>query len=1065
MQVACAELGRVVPAATPDFRNAVETNPEVSLSQLFLDQVEATPDKIAVSDIQRFYTYRELSGVVLNAAAELARAGVNEGARVGMHLDRSSEFVVMMLACWRLGAGYVPLDPSYPPERLRFMIQDADISIVVSDTIVGDWVGATPVLSTHDLLARRLPAESPSPRPVVGPQQVAYILYTSGSTGRPKGVLVPHGGVSNILQYARTRFGIQEGDSVLGVTSFSFDVSVLEIMLPLISGARLHVVQRDIIQDSYALAAELQKRDATYLLGTPSLFDMMLGTGWRPSPELNILAAGEALRASTVRRLASARTVWNLYGPTEASIFCTCSRVDNADEITIGTPVANTMIEICNGKAEVGLDGVGEICVAGVGLALGYLGRPDLTAQRFTPSPADPNRTLYRTGDLGRWRPDGAIDYLGRSDDQIKLRGYRIELSGIEATIAEHPSVQQVAVTLESHGETDQLVANVVPVHGDDFDHHAVRRFLRSRLPAHEVPHRIRALSSLPLTSSGKVDRKALASHRRADAGHTSGSGIADIEQRLRAVWCAVLGVEDIAAADDFFEVGGDSLSAMRLVTRARQVRLPMQLPDLMEQRRFGALARRLTENARTVLPNYSESAEAVDESTGQVFPLLPSQHRFFAWSMSEPSHYNEPVLLNVNPSIDRRRLASSLVRLARRHPALRSRFRHAEAWPHVELGPAEESFPLDWHDLSNLPPSACEVRYRQIVDELQGQLNLESGPVCRASYFHQSHADDRLVLLFHHLVCDGVTFHTVAEDLTRMCGDPMPDQHDQELDEPPPSALHHANILRDFARSMEADSYRQHWLALPWEHVGRFPREMSCTARMEPEALRIANLTLDRESSRQVLRSTNRSTTAEEIILAAVADTIVPVVGTDTVALDVCRHGRWCPQSGVNVSRTVGWLASVAPYVIRVPNLLTPGQRLAAICRQVRMLQRIGDAWGPLRYLAPDTPGSAELSALPSPQIYVNFRGPGMQDLPLGGRLSYLAAYTGISRTRSQIQPYPVELRVDVRDHALSFSWSCNSSMFSDSELASLANRCAQSVRQFSAADNLPSLSQAAAT
>ena len=542
----------------------------VPVHRLIEAQARRTPDAAAVSARGEALTYAELDARANRLARRLIRAGVRRGDVVAISMERSLELLVSMLAVWKAGAAYVPVDPAYPGDRRAFMLADSGAAVVLADAASADAIPATQAeVIVLDRLA--LSGEEGTPLLVeVDADDLAYVIYTSGSTGRPKGVMVPHRGVANFLASMAREPGISPDDVLAAVTSLSFDIAVLELLLPLAAGARVVIAAREEAMEPRRLAALLERESATVMQATPATWRMLVQSGWEGSPELAVLSGGEALPPDLARGLLPrGRALWNLYGPTETTIWSTVQRVESADSIHLGQPIANTRVYVLGPALQPCPAGVpGELFVGGDGVVRGYLRRPGLTAERFVPDPfsSAPGARLYGTGDLVRRRADGALEFLGRTDFQVKVRGFRIELGEIEARLAEHPAVREavVAVREDVPGEA-RLAAYVVPA-GPAPAADELRRALALRLPDHMVPSAWVMLEALPLTPNGKVDRRALpAPEARRDLAGGFVAPRTEAEGTIAGLWREVLGTDRVGVEDNFFDLGGNSLSLVRL--------------------------------------------------------------------------------------------------------------------------------------------------------------------------------------------------------------------------------------------------------------------------------------------------------------------------------------------------------------------------------------------------------------------------------------------------------------------------------------------------------------------
>jgi len=540
------------------------------LSRLLEARADLRHDAVAVSAADAGeLTYGELNAMANRLARHLRGRGVGPGTVVGVALPRTPQMLVALLAVQKAGGTYLPLDPGFPHERLAFMLADSGAGVLLSASEitaglgVGSGVLVLDLSQLDDEVARERADNLES---CASPGDTAYLIYTSGSTGRPKGVAVPHGALVNFLWAMRREPGLTEEDVLAAVTTLSFDIAGLELYLPLLVGARIELVSREEAADGASLAARLAASNATVMQATPATWRMLVEAGWKGAPGFRALTGGEALgRDLAIALLGRVGELWNMYGPTETTIWSTCEQVVS-DEVTIGRPIANTQVHILDRLGQVLPIGVpGEICIGGEGVALGYHARPELTAERFVTGPT--GSRVYRTGDLGRWRADGRLECLGRLDQQVKVRGYRIEPGEIEALLATHPAVRAATVVAREAAPGDtRLVAYTVYHAGEAPTVSELRRFLRRELPDYMIPALVVPLDTLPLTANGKVDRKALpdpyhTGFRRDAPQEPPANGA---ERALADVWQEVLQVPSVGAEDNFFELGGHSLLALR---------------------------------------------------------------------------------------------------------------------------------------------------------------------------------------------------------------------------------------------------------------------------------------------------------------------------------------------------------------------------------------------------------------------------------------------------------------------------------------------------------------------
>ena len=766
---------------------------DACVHELFESQVDRTPDAIAVTYEGASISYGELDARANRLAHHLRARGVRRGSLVGVCLERSIDMVVALFAALKAGGAYVPLDPDLPPERLSFLRADAAVALVITN---GRCAGDAPDPSTvlldahHDAITSE-PATRLDAR--VRPVDLAYVIYTSGSTGKPKGAMNAHRAVVNRLLWMQDTYHLDGSDAVLQKTPYSFDVSVWEFFWPLACGARLVVARPGGHKEPAYLVDLIHAERVTTIHFVPSMLEAMLDDErFTTCTELRrVVCSGEALSLELMNRYFVALDVplHNLYGPTEAAVDVTsfaCRKETGASStVPIGRPIANVRVYVVDDQLRLAPVGArGELCIGGAAVGRGYLRRPGLTAQRFIPDPlsGEPGATLYRTGDEVRLRGDGTIEYLGRLDDQIKLRGYRIELGEVRAVIEEHAEVREAAILVERGASGDRLRAYVIPSHVRPTAA-ALEAHASAHLPDYMVPSGFVFLDAFPLTPSGKLDRRALASLGAGAASEASGAIAApprdSIEEIVAALAAELLGVPSVGVHDDFFVLGGHSLLATQLIARVRKafgVEIP--LAAFFEAPTMAAVASRVRGRASGALLVPPPRQMPRD---GEI-PLSFSQERLWFLSQLDPrlTSYNVPRALRFRGALDVGTLERAFGELLRRHEILRTTFVVVGDSPAQRVQPiGATSIPVT--DLSRLAEDAREEEAEAIVrEEGRGLFDLERGPMVRLRLLRMGHDDHVLVLTEHHLVHDGWTQGVLARDFLALYeafsrGEPSP--------------------------------------------------------------------------------------------------------------------------------------------------------------------------------------------------------------------------------------------------------------------------------------------------
>ena len=615
---------------------SVERPGELTVHGLFEAQAKESPDSVAVVFGPRQFTYSELERRTNQLARHLRKLGVKPGVLVGVFIERSLEMLVALLGTLKAGGAYVPIDPTFPPERVRFVLEDARASVVLTQAaLTKEWsFGDAQVVQLDmdwDLIAR---GDAARPSNIARPEDLAYVIYTSGSTGKPKGVEVSHRAVVNLLLAMLVQPGLAKTDVLAAVTTLSFDISGLELFLPLCAGAKLAIVSRETAQYAVQLLEYLKDVNATVVQATPITWQQLLEAGWRGAPALKVLCGGEAFPRELANELVKQGTsVWNMYGPTETTIWSAVLEVKAGEgPVPIGHPIANTELLVLDRERQLAPVGVpGELYISGLGLARGYHHRPELTAERFVENPSgqSPDARMYKTGDLVRRLPDGTLEFLGRLDNQIKLRGFRIELGEIESVLGNHPGVAQGVVSLrEDVAGEKRLVAYIVPVKDAAPATAELRDFLVKKLPAYMAPATYVTLDAMPLTPNGKIDRGALP----APNWSKQQDGIAYVaprspeEETMAGIWAEVLRLQRVGINDNLFELGADSLHVFQITARANKAGIPVTPRQILQCRTIAGIFDQLAEGSQNQTHSQNRAIKPVPRHKYRLAPQAVRQ-------------------------------------------------------------------------------------------------------------------------------------------------------------------------------------------------------------------------------------------------------------------------------------------------------------------------------------------------------------------------------------------------------------------------------------------------------
>ncbi len=915
--------------------------PEQDIASLFALQAAQAPAAVAVRCGGAVLTYADLETRANRLAHRLVRQGVGPDVGVGVCLERSLELIVALVAVVKAGGAYVALEPAHPAERLAWTLADAGARVVLTRE---SWAGAFAsvagcVVVCLDREAAAI-AALPSTPPVVstGPDHLAYVSYTSGSTGRPKGVAVTQRGVVRLVRntdYAM--FGARE--VFLQFAPVAFDASTLEIWGPLLNGAQL-VVMPPGMPALDELGRVIREEGVTTLWLTAGLFRAMVDERLDDLRGLRqLLAGGDVLPMPQVVRFARAvpgcRLI-NGYGPTENTTFTCCHTFTAADHAAaaapIGRPVANTRVLVLDAAFQPVPPGVsGELFTGGAGLARGYTGRADLTAEKFVPDPFGPGR-LYRTGDRARWRPDGTLEFLGRLDQQVKIRGYRIEPGEVEAELLAEPGVRAAAVVVQMAPAGKRLVAYVV----GDAEPDALRARLQGRLPDYLVPGAIVQLEALPLNANGKVDRAALPEPAAPSADDTGTAPRNEAEREIAAIWCGVLGRDQVGVHDNYFACGGDSIGAIQVASRLKRAGWQAEVRDLFQFPTVAELAVRLRR---------ATAAPAVQEDVTGPVPLTPAQAWFLAHHAEGREHFNQAILLRPRESLAPERVAAAVAALWRQHDALRTVLKDGGT---VVLGP---DVPVAFlvHE-----PADEAVRLAH-TEQMHRAFDLERGPLF-AAVLYRMKAGDRLLLVAHHLVVDGVSWRILLEDLElglRSSG---------AIDLGPKPVS-----IRRWAEAAQALA-----TALPPEAGAEAPQNPPAGSNRFGTARTLA-VQLTEDTTTRLLTNAHAAyhTEINDLLLAALVRALKRGQGGEAFRIMLEGHGRDAETGLPAIERTVGWFTSLYPVLLPVAGE-DAGMQIKVVKEALRAVPAKGIGHGIGRYLRK----IPALVAQPVPVISFNYLG-----------------------------------------------------------------------------------------
>jgi amino acid adenylation domain-containing protein/non-ribosomal peptide synthase protein (TIGR01720 family) len=958
------------------------------IHQLFEEQVERTPDAIAVVFKHQQLTYHQLNTRANQLAHYLRSLGVGADVLVGLCVERSLEMIVGVLGILKAGGAYLPLDPEYPTERLGFMLNDAQVPVLLTQHLL------VAELPTHNAELVCLDTDWPliSQAMVsnlfsgVQPENLAYAIYTSGSTGEPKGVMIQHSSVLNLANGLHQAIYSQHQNPQLRVSlngSLAFDTSVKQIV-QLIYGYSLEIIPENLRFDGSAMLSYLRQQKINVLDCTPSQLALLISAGLLESNTTlqYVLVGGEPIDESMWATLAQAKNInfYNVYGPTECTVDATVCKIQAANlKPIIGRPIANVQTYILDKYLQLVPVGIpGELHIGGASLARSYLNAKELTQEKFIPNPFNISRAdesfnsqrLYKTGDLARYLPDGNIEYLGRIDNQVKIRGFRIELGEIETVLNDYPNIQaSCVIAREDNPGIKRLVAYIVPQKQVASTTRELRQFLKAKLPGYMIPSAFVILEALPLTRNGKVDRRALpAPDGRVELEVSFVAPHTPEEKVLAQIWSQVLKVEEVGIHDNFFELGGDSILNIQIITRARQAGLQLTPKQLFTHQTIAELA----VVAGTTKIRQIEQGLV----TGQV-PLTPIQHWFFEQNLSQKHHYNQSFLLSVPSDLKSELLEQVWQQLLIHHDALRLQFTQSDcSWQQIH-STSSDNIPVSFVDLSTIPDSEQQEVIEATTNSLQASLNLTENLVQVAFFWLGVDKRAHLLIIIHQLVVDDVSWRILLEDLQTAYQQLCQGQAIQ-LPAKTTSFKNWAQHLVEYAQSDVLKSELSYWLSAS-KASSPIPVDFTGGANTVASASTVS-VCLNEVQTQALLQDVPKAykTQINDVLLTALVLVLSRWTRSSSVLLNLEGHGRENIVDGVDLSRTVGWFTAIFPVVLKVEAIDKDniGNTLKSVKEQLRAIPNKGIGYGLLRYLSREPEIIAQLKTLEQAEISFNYLG-----------------------------------------------------------------------------------------
>jgi len=949
-----------------------------TLSSIFEQQARKTPDNIAVAYEGTELTYRELNEKSNQLAGLLNEKGIGPDRVVGLMVERSAEMLVGIISILKAGGAYLPIDPKYPEERVSYILEDSDAKVILTSSEYMDKVKfAGNVLDIKDSGNYKGGISNPDNK--VKSDNLAYVIYTSGSTGKPKGVMIAQRSVINLVTGLNKHiYSKYQGYlNVALVAPYVFDASVQQIFAAVLQGHKLVIVPEDLRTDGSRLIKFYKKNMIDISDGTPThiaMISLVEDSEKEYIPVKHFIIGGEAFpykyALDFYKKFEETKPViTNVYGPTECCVDATAYEITyegimENPVIPIGIPMPNHRMYILGKGNELLPAGVaGELCIAGDGLARGYLNREELSREKFVPDPFEKGGRMYRTGDLARWLADGNIEFLGRIDHQVKIRGFRMELGEIESQLLNNEFVKEAVVAVREDSSGNKYLCAYL-VAEKEMAVAELREHLSKQLPDYMIPSYFIQLEKMPLTHNGKVDRKALPQPEgNINTGAEYAAPTNDIEEKLVEVWQDVLGVEHIGIDDDFFALGGDSIKTLQISSRLKKYGLLLEVKDIFKH----LTIRELSAYVKPLI-------RKIDQSTveGEA-ELTPVQKWFFECKFNGMNHWNQAVMLYSSDGFDEEILRKVFTGLTEHHDALRMVYR-TEEQHEVQINKGIEGtlFKLKVVGLKGV--EGYEERIKQESESIQSSMDLYNGPLVRLGLF-KTDVGDHLLIAIHHLIVDGISWRILLEDFAAGY---MQARENRNIEFPDKTDSYRdwAGKLKEYAASNELLKEIEYWKQIQGNTVKLLPKDNEITGNYVCDSVN-AQANLSEKETEQLLKQVNKAYNTEinDILLTALGIAVKKWSGLDSIAVSMEGHGREEISGDIDIKRTVGWFTAIYPVVLDMTKSNDLSYQIKSIKETLRRIPNKGIGYGILKYLTPhEMKEGLELDL--KPEILFNYLG-----------------------------------------------------------------------------------------
>ncbi len=1012
---------------------------EKTLPQLFEEQVLKNPGNPALEYEGKTVTYEKLNDLTDKMAAKLQAAGVTPGSIVGMLCERSIEAIVCIMGVLKAGGAYLPIDPAYPPDRKIYIIKDSDIKILLIEKSLEqqemDFLDNNRDIKTMIVDYQSLEKETIDTnfqKSAVNSENLAYVIYTSGTTGNPKGTLLRHRNVINYIWWGAGVYVKGETVSFPLYTSLSFDLTVTSIFIPLITGNKI-VIYRD-SKEGLLIERVVRENKADIIKLTPSHLKVVSELKCETSRIKSFILGGEELKTDTAREIddlfAGNINIYNEYGPTETAVGCMIHAYDkNRDKgltVPIGKPAANVRIYILDkNRKPLPLGVIGEIYIAGEGVAAGYLKNQPLTAEKFVDDPFVPGEKMYKSGDLGRWNLDKILEFFGRGDEQVKIRGYRIEPGEIEKQLLKIEGIKDAVVAVRK-GEQAELCAYLVAQEQRALEVSRLREALSRELPLYMLPAEFVRVEAIPLTRNGKVDFKKLETMgEKLGSGKEYAAPRDEMEIMLAGIWAAVLGEEKVGITDNFYELGGDSIKAVQIAARLNDAGKSINVKDILSLQTIANICANV--DFESHIRKYEQGTIAGEKGK------TPIESWFLAQNFQDPNHYHQSVLLQFKKPVDIPALEKALEKLIAHHDGLRLNYHKDKDRFYFNNDLLDKPFKIELVDLSAVPGAEWDAQIETRGSEAKSGFDINSGLMLRAFLFKTGPAGDKLLLILHHLVTDGLTWRILLEDLYHLY-ESFHREKEVGMPQKTASLLDWYDALVMYRDSGKLEKEKQHWqeaeksdFQLPYD---REPGDVDWSVKNQATI----NTRLTQEETGFLLMDAHEvyKTDVQILVTAALVRTLRQWTGEYTVIIEMENHGRHIED--IDTSKTTGWFTTIYPLLISRQDQ-TIGDEIKTVKEAIRKTPGSGIGYGILKYRSE----AGKTMEIKRAEVRFNYLGQFDREVenPL---FSYCRQSTGPDVALENHMTAAIEINAMILNDVFSADINYNKEAFKESTMASFA-------------------------